>query len=133
VAQAQRTESTISSNAAVKGLRAAFNILDKWGCRPEQACRILGMKKSTYYKNRESAGTARLTNDQIERISYILNMHGALRSVFDNPENVYGFMSMSNQNPYFNGSAPLDLISTGQFGALYETFRRVDTLRGGGL
>ena len=91
------------------------------------------MKKSTYYKNRESVDTARLSGDQVERISYILNIHAALRIVFDNPENVYGFMSMPNNNSYFNGRTPLTVISTGNFGALYETFKRVDALRGGGL
>lgn len=127
------TQPISSSSTMARGLRTVFNILDKWKCSPEQQWCILGMKKSTYYKNRESVDTARLSGDQVERISYILNIHAALRIVFDNPENVYGFMSMENHNPYFNGRTPLDLISTGNFGTLYETFKRVDALRGGGL
>ncbi|MES2354892.1 MAG: MbcA/ParS/Xre antitoxin family protein [Pseudomonadota bacterium] len=123
----------ITVAAGVRGLKAVFKILDKWGCSLEQQCHILSMKKSTFYKNREAVQSARLTNDQLERISYVLNMHAALRTVFDNPANVYSFMSLKNNNPYFNGRAPLDIISTGNFGALYETFKRVDALRGGGL
>jgi len=123
----------LTPEAGTRGLKAVFNILDKWGCSPEQEWNILGMKKSTYYKNREAVDKARLSGDQLERISYILNMHAALRVVFDNSENVYGFMSMNNNNPYFNGRAPLDIISTGKFGSLYEVFKRVDALRGGGL
>ncbi|MBX2808487.1 MAG: MbcA/ParS/Xre antitoxin family protein [Cellvibrionaceae bacterium] len=122
----------ITPQMGIKGLRAAFTILDKWTSSPEQQWRILGMKKSTYYKNRDSADKARLSADQLERISYILNIHAALRIVFDNPKNTYGFMAMCNQGPYFNGRAPLDVISSGNFGALYETCKRVDALRSGG-
>ena len=51
--------------------------------------------------------------------------------VFTNPDNVYGFMKMVNNNPYFNGRTPLSLIATGQFGALYEVAKRVDSMRSG--
>jgi hypothetical protein len=123
----------ISPEVAAIGLKTVFNILDRWGCSPDTAWHILGMKKSTYYKNKDKAHTPKLSRDQIERISYILNIHAALRVVFDNPTNVYGFMSMQNFNPFFNGSAPLEIIAKGNFGALYETFKRIDSLRGGGL
>ncbi|NHN35912.1 DUF2384 domain-containing protein [Pseudomaricurvus alcaniphilus] len=116
-----------------KGLKAVLNILDKWKCTPEQQWRMLGMKKSTYYRYREDPGQARLSGDQLERLSYILNMHAALRVVFDNPENVYGFMSMQNNNPFFNGASPLEIAATGSFGSLYEVYKRVDALRGAGL
>jgi len=123
----------LPKDIAAKGLKATLNILDKWGCGAEQQQAILGMKKSTFYKARANTGNTALTGDQLERLSYILNIHAALRVVFDNPKNTYAFMGLKNKNPYFNGRAPLDLISTGQFGALYETFRRIDALRGAGL
>lgn len=112
------------------GLKVAFNILDKWGCSPEQEQAILALKRSSYYTYRDNPNTARLSQDQIERISHVLNMHAALRLVFDNPENVYGFMAMPNHNAYFNGKTPLELIATGSFGALYEVSRRINALRG---
>ena len=124
--------SAIKTTGAI-GLKAALTILDKWGCTPEQEWSILGMKKSSYYKNRENTESVRLSSDQLERVSYILNMHAALRVTFDNPENLYGFIGMKNSNPYFNGASPLDIIGRGSFGALYETFKRVDALRGAGM
>lgn len=130
---AQQTMDTLSPAMTAKGLQVALNILDKWGCAPEQEWNILGMKRSTYYRYREGGGKPRLSRDQVERISYILNIHAALRVVFDNPENIYGFMSMANNNPFFNGRTALAVISTGNFGALYEVFKRIDALRGGGL
>jgi len=41
----------------------------------------------------------RLSQDQLTRASYVLNIHAALRTVFENPENLYGFMAMPNNNP----------------------------------
>lgn len=115
----------------ISGLRAAFNLLNKWDCTAEQAQAILRLPKATYYKYRNDPDSARLDKDQLTRISYLLNIHQALRIVFENPDNVYGFMSKRNHNPYFHGRTPLEAIETGDFGALYETFKRIDTLRGG--
>lgn len=121
----------INKRMAVAGLKAVLNILDKWGCSAEQQQSILSLPRATYYKYREAPERANLSRDQIERLSYLANIHASLRTVFSNPENVYGFMSMENNNPYFNGRKPMDIISTGQFGALYETFKRIDAMRGG--
>ncbi|HTN34842.1 MAG TPA: antitoxin Xre-like helix-turn-helix domain-containing protein [Marinobacter sp.] len=115
----------------ISGLKAAFNILEKWECSADQAQAILRLPKATYYKYRSDPESARLDRDQLARISYLLNIHQALRVVFGNPENVYGFMRKRNHNPYFNGRAPLEVIESGDFSALYETFRRVDILRSG--
>ncbi len=113
-------------------IRAAMNILEKWGCSTEQQQNILQLSRAALYKYRQKeTKTASLTHDQLTRISYLLNMHSALRIVFSNPENVYGFMTMENHNAYFNGATPLSLIEGGEFGNLHEVAKRVDVLRGG--
>ena len=122
--------SATSKSADATAIKAAFTILDRWGASAEQQQSILQLAKATYYKHR-SGGEPKLTGDQLTRISYLLNIHAALRTVFENPDNVYGFMKMENHNPYFNGQTPLALISSGDFGALYEVARRIDALRGG--
>jgi len=121
-----------SREQCVAGLRAALNILDKWGASSEQACRVLRISRSTYTRarQRDSAWSVGLDADQLQRISLVLNIHAALRLVFDNPENVYGFPSMENRNEFFNGRAPLDIMAQGDMISLYETFRRIDALRG---
>lgn len=128
--QQEPTEKTDKNHDLVI-IRAAFNILDKWQCTPEQQQNILQISKAAFYKYRSETGSISLSKDQKERISYLLNMHAALRIVFDNPANVYGFMRMANHNPYFNGETPLNLISSGHFGTLYEVAKRIDALRGG--
>ena len=98
----------------------------------EQAQKILGLNRATYFKYKKAPEAVNLSQDQLERLSYVINIHAALRVVFDNPENVYGFIKMPNHNPYFNGKTPLELISTGHFANLYEVYKRIDALRGAG-
>lgn len=121
-----------TKDQCVAGLRAALRILDKWQASSEQACRILRISRSTYTRARQAddAWSIGLDLDQIHRISFVLNIHAALRTVFDNPDNVYGFPSMENRNAFFNGRKPLDIMAQGDFISLYETFRRIDALRG---
>ncbi|MBA1264719.1 antitoxin Xre-like helix-turn-helix domain-containing protein [Stutzerimonas stutzeri] len=120
-----------SKEQCVAGLRAALHILDKWTASSEQACRILRISRSTYTRarQRDSEWSVGLDADQLQRISMVLNIHAALRLIFDNPENVYGFPSMENHNEFFNGRTPLDIMAQGDMISLYETFRRIDALR----
>lgn len=131
MAHAQLNIAPQPARVGAAGLKAAFNILEKWGCNGAQQQAILSLPKATYYKYRQRPETAQLSGDQLERISYLLNIHASLSTLFENPENRYGFMAMKNHNPYFNGKSPLEIISSGSFGALYETFKRVDAMRGG--
>jgi uncharacterized protein (DUF2384 family) len=127
VAEAQNTQS-INHGAAFK---MGNNILDKWECSAAQKQAILGIPRSSFHRYQKDPSTVSLSSDQLERLSYIANIHQALRIVFSNPDNVYGFMGMINQNPYFNGKSPLSIISTGNFGALYEVSKRIDSMRSG--
>ena len=110
-------------------LKTVLNILDKWQCKPGHKQAILAMGRSTLYKYQEDPASAKLTCDQIERMSFILNIHQALRLTFSNPENVYGFMTMKNDNPFFNGQSPLELVCNGSFATLYEVYKRIDAMR----
>lgn len=117
--------------AAAAGLKAAVRILDKWRASGEQGEAILRVSHSTYARARRGdLDEIKLDSDQLTRISYLLNIHAALRMIFDNPENLYGFVNLVNHNPYFNGRTPLDIMGSGDFAALYETFKRIDSLRG---
>lgn len=120
-----KTRSTI-------GLRAAVTILENWGATEKQGTVVLNVSRRTYNraKRTDQGWEANLGPDQVERISLLLNIHAALRAVFDNPANVYGFMTMVNNDAWFNGRTPLDTLTQGGFGGFYETFKRIDALRG---
>lgn len=114
------------------GLCAAINILDKWSASAKQACSILCISLSTYtrVKSAEDATWAvNLDIDVMQRVSLVLNIHSVLRLIFDNPDNVYGFVSMKNDNEFFNGRAPIEVMAQGDIMSLYETFSRIDSLR----
>ncbi|HET8710210.1 MAG TPA: antitoxin Xre-like helix-turn-helix domain-containing protein [Spongiibacteraceae bacterium] len=113
------------------GLKAALNILNKWRCSEAEKQALLGIKRSTLHKYQDDPNSARVTNDLAERVSYLLNIHHALRLLFSNPENVYGFVRLDNQSPPFNGMTPMQFMQSGRCAALYEVFRHVDGLRGG--
>ena len=125
-------QQAFTKSQCVTGLRAAVGILDKWRASSDQACRILRISRSTYTRarQRDPDWAVTLDADQMQRISFVLNIHAALRLVFDNPENVYGFPSMANDNEFFNGRSPLEIMAQGDMISLYETFRRIDVLRG---
>lgn len=109
-------------------LRTAISILRKWGARTEQVLAILRISRSTYARARRDEAVS-LDTDQLARTSMVLNSHATLRTVFDNPENVYGFMGMKNDNAYFSGRAPLEVMARGDVISVYETYRRIDALR----
>ena len=119
---------TSEINASI-AFRLGDNILEKWGCSSVEKQAILQLKKSSYHRYQKDNNSASLSSDQLERISYLANIHDSLRSVFSNPENVYSFMKMKNENAYFNGRTPLSIINSGNFGALYEVFKRIDAMR----
>lgn len=112
-------------------LSTALNILMKWDASTEQSCNILRVSRSTITRALQGKGVE-LDSDQLERASIILNCHAALRLVFDNPENVYGFPRMENHNDFFNGRKPLEIMAQGDLLSLFETYKRIDALRGGG-
>lgn len=119
------------ADAAAIGLKTVLVILDRWQMTAEQQMHVLQLSRSAYYKHKKDPSGASLSRDQLLRISYLLNIHAALRTLFDNPENQQGFMAMPNQHPFFNGATPLQLIGSGDFGALYEVHKHIDGLRGG--
>ena len=122
----------LSREQCATGLRAAAKILKLWQASNDQACRVLRVSRATYRSvfGQGSRSAIRLDADQMQRIGIILNMHSTLRTVFDNPENVYGFTAMANQNDFFYGRSPLEIMAQGDMISLYETSRRIQALSG---
>ena len=129
------THQTINGSKSAIALKVANTILSKWKCSKEQKVLLLGMKKSALYqklREAENKNPINLDRDQLDRVSYILNIHQALKMTFSNNENIYGFVNMPNKNPYFNGKTPLEIMSAGSLPSLYEVYNRIDALRNGG-
>jgi hypothetical protein len=125
----------IDEHTAATAFKVANNILDAWKCTSAQKEALLGMKKSAFYNKLHLAmdkKPIKLDRDQFDRVSFILNIHQALKLVFSNKENVFGFVHMPNNNPFFNGKTPMQMMETGSLANLYEVYCRIDLLRGAG-
>ncbi len=121
----------LDDNARHAALRAVLKLLAHWECNEKEKMALLGVGRSTLHKYQAQPDSARISQDLLERLSYLLNIHQALRTLFGNRENVYGFVRMANHNPYFNGASPMDVMAGGTVGGLYEVHRQLDSLRGG--
>ncbi|WP_108447049.1 hypothetical protein [Halomonas denitrificans] len=112
-----------NKDKATTGLQTAVTILGKWGATSEQGTAILRVSPDSYARamRHDPEWQVNLDEDQLTRISYVLNIHAALRLIFDNPSNVYGFMSMVNHNEGFNGRSPLEVIADSDLVSLRET------------
>ncbi len=110
-------------------LRAALRVLEKWKATTEQASNVLRVSRSSISRAHQGKGVE-LDRDQLERASIVLNCHASLRLAFDNPENVYGFMGLENQNEFFNGRKPLEIMAQGDLMSILETYKRIDAFCG---
>ncbi|QOR37966.1 hypothetical protein HNO52_05180 [Billgrantia diversa] len=92
---------------------------------------ILRISPDTYAQAKQQKPEWQITldEDQLARISYVLNIHAALRVLFDNPDNLYGFMAMPNFNKGSDGRSALEVIACGDIGTLRETWLRVNMER----
>ncbi|MEZ8854377.1 hypothetical protein AB6E16_02590 [Vibrio atlanticus] len=94
------------------GLKSAETLLLKWGATHDQIQIVLPIEE-----------------DSLEvRISHILNIHATLRTIFSNEANIYGFMSHTNNNTFFNGRSPTSIIASGRLSDLQEVREKIESL-----
>jgi len=127
----QATNVLNTKSAAATAIKMAARILSSWGATYDQAAAVLRISRSVYAKAINGAlSEVKLDRDQVQRTALVVDMHAAIRTVFSNPDNVKQFMGLPNNNPFFDGQAPMAVIQGGDFSALYETHKRIDALRG---
>lgn len=104
----------------------------RWGLNTDQCLKLLRVSRTNFFKSKK--GELRevdLDEDQLTRISMLLNIHSYLRILFSNPENIYGFITMENKNLPFNGKTPFQLMESGNIFAIKNVHDHIDGLRGG--
>lgn len=120
----------LTEQQATTSLKVALRIIGGWEATQIQACRILRISPATYRRaTRGFAAGQRLDQDQQQRIGLVLGIHASLRAVFSNHENVKGFPGLKNDNPFFAGRSPLEVMARGDMISLYETFKRIEYLQ----
>ncbi|HRD69680.1 MAG TPA: MbcA/ParS/Xre antitoxin family protein [Legionella sp.] len=111
--------------------RAVLTIFAKWQCTTEEAQTLLGIKRSTWFKYKSAPETASFSHDLVERISYILNIHAALRILFSNPDSVYQWVRKPNKAPFYNGRSAMEIMLQGRVVDLWAVASRLNAERGG--
>ena len=116
----------LSEQQSSVALKVALRVIRNWRATPVQTCSILRISRSTFRRASQGVDAGRrLDLDQQQRLGMVLGIHASLRAVFDNPANVQGFLSLKNDNPFFEGRSPIEIMASGDIIALYETYKRI--------
>lgn len=111
--------------------KVVLNIFEKWNCTTDEALALLGLKRSTWFKYKSTPEKASFSQDLVERLSYLLNIHAALRVLFSNQESVYQWIRKPNKAPFFNGRSAMDIMLQGRVVDLWSVASRLNAERGG--
>lgn len=118
-----------SPKHAAAGIKAVFALAERWKIEKEQIRILLGRPSERTYYNWKAGRIAVPSHDTMSRIGLLLGIHRALRTLFSNPENVYGWISRKNDD--FGGQTPLERMLGGEVMDLAYVRQYLDSLRGG--
>lgn len=110
-------------------LKAFFAITAQWGLSTEEEKPLLNVATSTFYLwKREKSGS--LSQDTLERISYILGIYKALHILLPSEKAANEWIKKPNSAPLFNGKRALDKLMQGRVMDLADVRRYLDAERG---
>ena len=112
-------------------LRTLFRILAAWGLSNKEQIKLLGSPpKSTFYRWKQGEGVV-LTQDTLERLSYIFGIYSALQVLLPRPEAADAWIKKPNTAPLFGGRSAIARMLSGQVADLYVVRQYLDAQRGG--
>jgi hypothetical protein len=117
-------------NKNAVALKAFFGITAKWKLTSEQERVLLGIPKATFYRWKQQ-GDGALSQDTLERISYVLGIYKALRILLPTEKMANEWLHKPNQAPLFSGNSALDKLMKGRVIDLADVRRYLDSERGG--
>lgn len=113
-------------------LKTFFNIAHHWKLTNHQMQILLGLStESTFYNWKKKPEHAILSNDLLERLSYIFGIYKALQILLSDPNIADSWVSLPNSHPLFKGRTPLERLLSGQVSDLYVVRQYLDSERGG--
>ena len=116
----------LSDEEAAAMFRAALNLFRLWGVSDEQAAILLDLNRRTYA--RWKAGElGRVGRDGKARLSNLMGIHKALRTLFREPARGYEWIKA--QNEIFSGQSALDVMLGGELTDLMRVRRYLDAER----
>jgi hypothetical protein len=118
----------ITQEEAAAMFRAAINLFGKWGLTDEQAATLLDTPLRSY-RRWKAEGPGRVSRDGRARLSNLMGIHKALRTIFADAARSYAWMRATNDA--FGGASALDVMLGGELTDLMRVRRYVDAERGG--
>lgn len=117
----------ITDEEAAAMFRAALNLFRHWAVTDDQAATILDVPRRTFA--RWKAGEiGRIGRDGRARLSNLMGIHKALRTIFREPARGYAWIR--EPNDAFGGRSALDVLLGGELTDLMRVRRYLDAERG---
>jgi uncharacterized protein (DUF2384 family) len=130
-ASSQATQPAVSKDVSLPALRTAFRIFDAWGLANKEQIKLLGdPPRSTFYRWKQGENVT-LSQDTLERLSYIFGIYSALQVLLPKPEAADEWIKKPNTAPLFGGRSALERMLSGQVADLYLVRHYLDAQRGG--
>lgn len=126
-------DATPRADVSGGALRTFFNIARDWGLTAEEAMTLLGFDartRSTYFKWKRDPGSARLSRDKLERLSYIFGIYKALQVLLPRSDAADGWIRRPNSAAPFGGRSALERMLSGNVADLYVVRQYLDAQRG---
>ena len=115
---------------AATALTAFFNISAAWDLSADDERSLLGSPpRSTFFKWK-SERTAKLPQDTLERISYVMGIYKALHILLPTPEAADAWIKKPNLAAITNGKSALERMRGGRVVDLADVRRYLDAQRG---
>lgn len=110
---------------------AIFNIFSRWRLTSAQQMTLLGLSKKTLDNWKKQPEKTKLTLDLLERASYILEIYKSLQMLLPDQALADRWLATPNDNPLFNGTAPLECLLDKQVAGLVVIRSFLDAEQGG--
>src|SRR5215831_14601155 len=111
-------------------LTAFFNIANAWDLTADDERVLLGSPpRSTFFKWK-SERTAKLSQDTLERISYVMGIYKALHILLPTSEAADAWIKKPNAATITNGTSALERMRGGRVVDLADVRRYLDAQRG---
>lgn len=108
------------------GFKAAVNILELWEFTDTEKAIVLGDFSSATFRRLKGGNlTRKLTIDRRTRVSLILGIHKALRTMF--VQGQHRLEWVNNENRAFRDYSPKDIMLSGALIGLHEIRHYLDT------
>ena len=118
------------SRAEIEAMqRTVGAIFARWGISDVDAAVILGGISAKTFRRWRDGEYGRVNRDLADRLSYVIGIHRALRIIFAEPAQGYGWMGRPNAE--LDGLTPVQLLMRGGMDDLRRLRRYLDAVRGG--